>query len=171
MKIVLMVVMTASLALPAYAQEKLWNELNANAATLHQDGPYAEAAKPPQSSIVSSDPETIKLGMSLFEQNCVSCHGRKAVGENPATPSGGWKPKVGHLAPALNGTGHTWHHPPGYLFRIIREGSVVKDSRMKAWAGRMNDFEILAVIAHFQSLWPPRIKDAYRHRYLHRVWK
>ncbi len=128
-------------------------------------------AVPPLSSIASSDPETIQLGMRLFAQNCISCHGRKAVGENPATPSGGWKPKVGHLAPALNGTGHTWHHPPGYLFRIIREGSTIKGSRMKGWAGRMNDFEILAVIAYFQSLWPPRIKDAYRHRYLHRVWK
>jgi mono/diheme cytochrome c family protein len=73
------------------------------------------------------------------------------------------------VAPALNGTGHAWHHPPEYLFRIIRDGSTVNRSRMQGWAQWMNDYDILAVIAYFQSLWPQGIKEAYTQRYLHHV--
>lgn len=135
-------------------------------------------AAPTPSSIASSDPQTIALGLHLFGQNCAPCHGKKAVGENPASPMGGWITGRGDLAPALNGTGHSWHHPPEYFFRIIREGSALKfkegsalkGSRMKGWAGRMTDYEILAVIAYFQSLWPEHIKNGYRQRYLHQVW-
>jgi mono/diheme cytochrome c family protein len=129
------------------------------------------AVAAPPSSIVSSDPATIAHGQRLFEHNCSPCHGRQAVGENPATPMGGWRPEVGPVAPALNGTGHAWHHPPEYLFQIIRDGSTVKGSRMQGWARWMSDYDILAVIAYFQSLWPPRLQEAYRHRYLHRVGK
>ena len=90
----------------------------------------------PPSSIASSDPEIIALGARLFEQNCRPCHGSKAVGENPATPLGGWN-KIGPIAPALNGSGHAWHHPPRYFFHIIRKGSTVKGSRMLGWTGCM----------------------------------
>ena len=127
-------------------------------------------AAPSPSSVVSNDRETIALGRRLFAQNCAPCHGAKAVGENPALPIGGNKPGGAHRAPALNGTGHSWHHPPEYLFRRIREGTDLGNSRMMGWAGRMNDYEILAVIAYFQSLWPGRIKKGYRQRYLHNVW-
>ncbi len=125
-------------------------------------------AGPAPSSIASSDAATIALGGRLFEQNCRPCHGSRAVGENPATPLGGWN-KAGPIAPALNGSGHAWHHPPRYFFHTIRNGSTMKGSRMIGWAGRMSDAEIVAVIAYFQSLWPQHIKDAYRQRFLHRV--
>ena len=132
--------------------------------------PLPSIAGPPPSSIASSDPETIALGGRLFEQNCRPCHGSQAVGENPATPLGGWN-KAGPIAPALNGSGHAWHHPPRYFFHTIRNGSTMKGSRMIGWAGRMSDAEIVAVIAYFQSLWPPHIQDAYRQRFLHRMWR
>jgi putative ABC transport system substrate-binding protein len=120
-------------------------------------------------AIASSDADTIAHGERLFAQNCSPCHGQQAVGENPATPLGGWNPQVGPVAPALNGTGHAWHHVPEYLFQTIHNGSTVKGSRMPSWRVAMSDYDILAVIAYFQSLWPTRIKEAYTHRYLHRV--
>jgi mono/diheme cytochrome c family protein len=120
------------------------------------------------SAIASSDAELIARGERLFAQNCSPCHGQKAVGENPATPLGGWN-KAGPIAPALNGTGHAWHHPPRYFFHTIRNGSSMRGTRMIGWVGRMSDAEIVAVIAYFQSLWPQHIKDAYRQRFLHRV--
>jgi len=131
--------------------------------------PQLVAAASPQPSMVSSDPEVLDLGRGLFEQNCSPCHGKNAVGEDPATPMGGWKDGVGQLAPALNGTGHAWHHPPSYHFQNIRSGSTLKDSRMIGWKQRMSDFDIIAVIAYFQSLWPPHLKAAYQRQYLYRV--
>jgi mono/diheme cytochrome c family protein len=127
------------------------------------------AVAEPSSSIVSSDPDTLAHGQRLFARNCSACHGKQAAGENPATPMGGWTSQLGHVAPALNGTGHAWHHPPEYLFHIIRDGSTLKGSRMQGWAKWLNEYDIRAVIAHFQSLWSPRFQEAYRHRYLHRV--
>ena len=133
--------------------------------------PLHASAASPQASMVSSNPEILALGSRLFEQNCSPCHGKQAVGENPATPLGGWKVGVGQVAPALNGTGHDWHHPPSYHVRIIRDGSTLEGSRMIGWGNRMTDFDIFAVIAYFQSLWPSHIKAAYQQRYLYRVWK
>jgi putative ABC transport system substrate-binding protein len=132
-------------------------------------GSLPASTEQPSSSIASSDADTIAHGQRLFAQNCRPCHGKEAVGEHPATPLGGWNPQVGPVAPALNGTGHAWHHPPEYLFQTVRNGSTVKGSRMRGWAGAMSDYDILAVIAYFQSLWPTRIKAAYTQRYLHRV--
>ena len=45
MKIVLMLVLAVSLALPASAQEALWKELDAKVVTLYQQGRYAEGIK------------------------------------------------------------------------------------------------------------------------------
>jgi mono/diheme cytochrome c family protein len=133
--------------------------------------PVAAASPPPspQLSMVSSDPEVLDLGRRLFAQNCSPCHGKNAVGEDPEKPLGDWKEGVGPLAPALNGTGHAWHHPPSYHLQIIRRGSTLQGSRMIGWDTRMSDFDIIAVIAYFQSLWPPHLKAAYQRQYLYRV--
>jgi putative ABC transport system substrate-binding protein len=120
-------------------------------------------------AIASRDADTIAHGQRLFAQNCSPCHGQHAVGENPTNPMGGWNLQVGPVAPALNGTGHAWHHEPEYLFQTVRNGSLVQGSRMRGWKGTMSDYDIVAVIAYFQSLWPPRLQQAYTHRYLHRV--
>ena len=122
-------------------------------------------------SLVTSDARIIAQGARLFQRNCSPCHGVKAVGEYPERPTGGLKTGLGQIAPALNGTGHAWHHPPQYFFQMIRNGTALQNSRMKGWAGRLKDEEILAVVAYFQSLWPKRIMDGYRHRYLEQVWK
>ncbi len=132
--------------------------------------PFPAVAGEIQTSVASSDRELIALGARLFDRNCSLCHGKEAVGEDPAKPGGGWKEGVGQIAPALNGSGHTWHHPPAYFFQMIHSGTSLPDSRMMGWKGRMNEYDILAVIAYFQSLWPERIRKGYLHRYAFRVW-
>ena len=141
------------------------------AAASPQHAPQPSPQSSPQFSMISSDPEVLDLGQRLFEHNCSPCHGKNAVGENPLTPLGGWRSIVGHLAPALNGTGHAWHHPPSHHLLMIRDGSSLKGSRMVGWDKRLSDFDMIAVIAYFQSLWPPHIKAAYQRQYLYRVWE
>ena len=62
----------------------------------------------------------INLGKSLYVTHCASCHGDNLQGQpNWSTK----KDKDGHnLSPPLNGTGHTWHHSPEYLFHVIKYG-------------------------------------------------
>jgi mono/diheme cytochrome c family protein len=107
------------------------------------------------------DPDTVARGQALFAQHCAVCHGAGAQGENPDEPMGGLKPDGGYLAPALNGTGHAWHHAPDQLFRIVKEGSPAQDSPMRGWAGKMTDADIASVIAYFRSLWPEPIQSRY----------
>ena len=124
-------------------------------------------AKPlqPARSVVSSDNATIAQGERLFARDCAICHGKKAIGEDATRPQGGWHQGVGQVAPALNGTGHAWHHPPAHFFEKIKHGTRVENSRMVGWKGRLTDYEILSVIAYFQSLWPGPILAAYWSRY------
>lgn len=60
-KIVLMMTLTVSLALPAYAQEKLWKELDAKVAVLYQQGQYSEAANVAK--------EALKVAKETFGSN------------------------------------------------------------------------------------------------------
>ena len=54
--------------------------------------------------------------LALYQNNCASCHGENLQGQI------GWQNALdedGHrLAPPLNGSAHTWHHSPEYLFPL-----------------------------------------------------
>ena len=78
-------------------------------------------------------PAEIEQGNKLFAQNCFSCHGVEGVGHNPESPNGGMLDEGGYLAPALNGTGHAWHHPNSVLFKTIKHDSIASDSSMRAF--------------------------------------
>jgi len=110
---------------------------------------------------LSRTPSQIELsqGSELFAQNCSSCHGVEGVGQNPETPNGGMLDGGGYLAPALNGTGHAWHHPNSVLFKTIKHGSIASDSSMRAFADRLSDKEIVMIIHYFKSLWPDPIRE------------
>ena len=107
-------------------------------------------------------PEQTQLGDALYRTNCAICHGEAGVGENPEKPNGGRKPDGGYIAPAHNGNGHTWHHPPDVLFKIVKNGSPASDSPMKGWKDRLKDEEIRAILAYILSLWPPDLRERYR---------
>ena len=122
--------------------------------------PWSLFSKPIWEQVPSS--ESIAKGEQIFVANCAACHGEKAVGENLQRPLGGMKDQGGYLAPALNGTGHAWHHPDETLFRIIQEGSIAEDSPMRGFAGRLSDSEIVASIHYFKSLWPEEILNRHK---------
>lgn len=104
---------------------------------------------------------SIPEGASLYERNCAPCHGVRGIGEDPARPRGGVKSNGVYLAPALNETGHMWHHPPDALFGMVKNGSPAPESPMRGWAGKMSDDEIRAVLAYLESIWPADLRERY----------
>ncbi|MDB5614556.1 MAG: cytochrome [Devosia sp.] len=104
-------------------------------------------------------------GRSLYETNCASCHGAQFEGQPD------WMSRLpnGRLpAPPHDETGHTWHHSDGQLFRIVKEGLAAiapgYETDMPAFADRMTDDEIRAVIDFIKSTWPDRERDYQRSR-------
>lgn len=111
-------------------------------------------AAPPR----SQDATQLALGEQVFRQHCVACHGNEAQGD------ANWRKRDadGHYpAPPLNGTGHAWHHSTEALIDVIRDGSPAGQGKMPAWAGKLSEREIAAVVAWFQSRWPQPVYDAW----------
>jgi mono/diheme cytochrome c family protein len=105
------------------------------------------------------DPETIKLGARLYAEHCAVCHGTKLEGQ----PN--WRQRLpnGKLpAPPHDESGHTWHHTDNVLFEITKHGLVPpyapKDykSDMPAFADKLSDREIRAVLEYIKSHWTSR---------------
>ena len=107
-------------------------------------------------------PASIARGEQVYAASCAACHGVGAEGQVPGQPMGGTFADGTYIAPALNGTGHMWHHPPAQLLQIVRNGSPDPTSPMKGFAGRLSEPEIEAVLAYLQSLWPERLRQRYQ---------
>lgn len=93
----------------------------------------------------------VSAGKSLFESNCMSCHGVAAAGLGDD-----WKQKLpGFPAkpPALNGSAHAWHHPMKMLLYTIEKGGIPLGGKMPAFGDSLNEDEKMAIIAYFQSFW------------------
>lgn len=116
--------------------------------------------QPPASLSEPHTSEQIKLGETLFAQNCASCHGSQGEGEDKNNPGGGTKPNGMSRVPALNGSAHSWHHPNEMLFNKIKNGAAdPKISTMPGFKDRFNDEEIVAVLHYIKySLWPESIQ-------------
>ncbi len=114
--------------------------------------------QPPSTLSAKATPAQIVRGEQVFSENCLSCHGAEAIGENPAQSRGGQKADGSYLAPALNGKGHTWHHPNEMLFSTVKDGSVAKDSPMRGFKDKLSDDDIIAVLQYVKSLWPDEIQ-------------
>jgi mono/diheme cytochrome c family protein len=88
--------------------------------------------------------------------HCAACHGAKLEGQPK------WRERLpnGRLpAPPHDETGHTWHHPDALLFNIVRNGIEPYappgyKSDMPAFADRLSDDDIRAVLAFIKSTWP-----------------
>lgn len=65
-------------------------------------------------------------------------------------------------APPHDESGHTWHHPDGVLFGITKKGLAPPfaprgfESDMPAFAGKLSDEEIWAVLSYIKSYWKSR---------------
>lgn len=101
-------------------------------------------------------------GSALYRTYCAGCHGLGGEGEPE------WKSQRAdgtYPAPPHDGSGHTWHHPDGLLFRIVREGGQYGaptgfKSAMPAWRTTLSDAEIVAVLEYIKTLWEPWEREA-----------
>ena len=100
-------------------------------------------------------------GRQTFETVCAACHGVGGEGQ----PNWHIRKADGTLpAPPLNGTGHTWHHADGLLFRIVSKGGELWEdpslpdirSGMPGFETQLTREEIIAVVEYVKSLWGDR---------------
>jgi mono/diheme cytochrome c family protein len=105
------------------------------------------------------DAARVALGERVYTQHCASCHGARLEGQPR------WRSRLanGRLpAPPHDETGHSWHHADRVLFAITKNGLVPPHapqdyaSDMPAYAGRLSDDEIWAVLAFIKSRWTSR---------------
>ena len=104
------------------------------------------------------DAQKVALGAKLYAANCASCHGARLEGQPQ------WQRRLpnGRLpAPPHDESGHTWHHPDDMLFNMVENGVTAYappgyQSNMPAFAGRLSDDEIWAVLAYIKSHWRSR---------------
>ena len=105
--------------------------------------------------------QQVKSGGKLYQQNCASCHGKKAEGTKD------WKKRDanGKLPPPpLDGTAHTWHHPLKVLRGTIRKGGAPVGGLMPAFKDKLSDEEMDSIIAWLQAKWPDEIYAAWSKR-------
>ena len=105
----------------------------------------------------SADPSADPLGRGerIFRTYCASCHGESGEGQPHwnITKSDGTLPP-----PPLNGSGHTWHHGDGTLYKQVKLGGDYLDlpgfkSGMPAFGAQLSHQEIVDVLAYVKSLW------------------
>ena len=101
----------------------------------------------------------VEAGRRLYGEACASCHGLALEGQTA------WQKRLpnGRLpAPPHDASGHTWHHSDEVLFQITKHGAKAYpagyETDMPAFAQRMTDAEIAAVLAYIKSTWPPDIR-------------
>ena len=108
-------------------------------------------------SRVSPTP-TSRTGQETFTSTCAACHGDTGQGQ----PNWHIPKEDGTLpAPPLNGEGHTWHHPDGFLYRVVSQGGRIQEgpgvpdfkSGMPAFGDNLSHEEIIEVLTYVKSLW------------------
>lgn len=109
-------------------------------------GDPAGTAPPPP----SLDAEMIRVGESLYLQECAACHGRDLRGApewKSPNDDGSYPP------PPHDHSGHTWHHSDATLIDLILNGSGYEQTRMPEFAGRLSEDEVRAIIEYLKSEW------------------
>jgi len=113
----------------------------------------------------AQDMDNARKGQGLYEKYCSVCHGAGGTGQDNDKPAGGWDNNNNLIAPALNGTGHAWHHSPSLIYQYIQKGSIDESSPMPSFGDRLDDNDIRSIISYIQSLWPDRILNTYKERF------
>lgn len=114
-----------------------------------------------RSSIDPGNPAQVAAGKRVYDAQCASCHGANLEGQT------NWRERRGDgklPAPPHDASGHTWHHADEDLFGLVKHGMAPYagpgyESDMPAYAGRLSDDEIRAVLAFIKSRWPAHIRD------------
>ena len=111
-------------------------------------------------SLPYKDRAAIKLGQTIYKDNCASCHGINLEGQI------GWQTEIvdgRRLAPPHDETGHTWHHPDEILYNMTKYGfeemlGKKYPNNMPVYEDILSDGELLAVLGYIKSTWPEKIK-------------
>jgi mono/diheme cytochrome c family protein len=107
------------------------------------------------------EPTAAVAGRLVYDRDCGLCHGSGLEGQpNWQKPNA-----AGRLpAPPLDATGHAWQHDDAELRHMIEDGfadisppGYVSD--MPAFAGRVSDAEIAALLAYVKSRWPTQLRN------------
>ena len=108
-------------------------------------------------------PDLVRVGETVYADNCASCHGANLEGE------ANWKEQNSDgtfRAPPHDETGHTWHHGDPTLLVAIRLGgarledmTIGSSSEMPAFADTLSDEEITAVVSYIKSTWSAEIRQ------------
>src|SRR5262249_30066745 len=94
-------------------------------------------------------------GANVYAANCAGCHGQKLEGQ----PDWHHVTEGGRLpAPPLNGTGHGWRHSNDELFHMVKfsvldQAGPGYQTDMPAFAGKLSDDDIRAVLAYIHAQW------------------
>ena len=103
-------------------------------------GEYSDAVNP-----YEGDTEAITEGQTLYQQNCVSCHGTTGQGDGPAASALEPKPvNLGLIQSTVS---------DGYLAWRITEGGLMEPFRsvMPAWKGILNEDKTWKVVAYIRT--------------------
>ena len=107
----------------------------------------AIAWTPPHSS-----PQALARGAQLYAAECASCHGSGLEGQAAQNPLDIAAP------PPLGASGHAWQHSDAELKAIVARGigAAVPAGplSMPAFAQRLGDGDIDAILAYVKSRWP-----------------
>lgn len=97
----------------------------------------------------------VEQGQQVFSEHCQSCHGAKAAGL-----TADWRKPLAdgsYPPPPLNGSAHAWHHPLSQLKRTLVNGGIPLGGVMPAFGQVLDETEMDAAIAFFQSQWSDEI--------------
>lgn len=111
----------------------------------------------------AADIKSVEKGRTLYAKECAACHGANLEGQ----PNWRFRAASGRMpAPPHDPSGHTWHHGDQVLFNITKYGPAAYPSGyvtdMPAFADRLSDHEIAAIIAYIKSTWPNEIQARQR---------
>ena len=129
---------------------------------LDSSPPGSTDANKTQTPLPTLAPDLVRLGETVYADNCASCHGANLEGE------ANWKEQNADgtfRAPPHGESGHTWHHGDPTLLAAIRLGgarfedmNIGGSSEMPAFADTLSDDEIAAVLSYIKSTWPVEIR-------------
>ena len=105
-------------------------------------------------------PAEVARGHQVYAAACASCHGAALEGQ-PRW----WEPGPDGMLPAPphDATGHTWQHSDRELTELVLHSVTAfapagYRTGMPAFAGRLSEAQVAAVIAYIKSTWAPGIR-------------
>jgi mono/diheme cytochrome c family protein len=101
----------------------------------------------------AEDRASVILGKQLYRVHCAGCHGRNLQGQPLWQLADAY---AGRRAPAFDETGYAWQHSDEEIFHVTKYGRLASGppGAMPAFEHRLEDYQILAVIAFIKARWP-----------------